>query len=76
MTPARSGVKNVSMLLLRKHVRAIQLVPRMVALLELLFERDCRVYAHELTIPMLTHRDAVKALFEARELLQDLRKGA
>lgn len=59
----------------RANAAAIKHLPRMVALLELLFDRDCRVYAHELTIPMLRHRDAVKALFDARELLQDLRQG-
>ncbi len=60
----------------RANAAAITHLPRMVALFELLFDRDCRVYAHELTIPMLTHRDAVKALFDARELLRDLRKDA
>jgi len=60
----------------RTNAQPIGTLPRVVALLELLFERDCRIYAHELTIPMRTHGDAVKALCDARELLRDLRNGA
>ena len=58
------------------NARLFVLAGRMAAMLELLFDRDCRIYAHELTIPMLTHRDAVKVLIEARALLHELREGA
>lgn len=49
---------------------------RCVDLLSILFDRDCRIYAHELTIPMHTHRDAVKVLIDARALLHELREGS
>ncbi|HNU11726.1 MAG TPA: hypothetical protein PKJ45_10270 [Rubrivivax sp.] len=79
--PQTAGIAHCGMQLrsedeARANAAAIKHLPRMVELLELLFNRDCRVYAHELTIPLHTHRDAVRALFEARELLQDLRKVA
>lgn len=51
--------------------RLQQLAPRMLAMLELIFERDCRVYANELTIPMHTHTDAVKVLIDGRALLRE-----
>lgn len=78
--PQTAGIAHCGMQLrseaeARANAQAIQHLPRVVEVLELLFSRDCRVYAHELTIPMRTHADAVKALYEARALLVDL-KGA
>lgn len=58
----------------RANAALIALLPRMTALLELLFDRDCQIYAHEITIPMRTHSDAVKTLIEARFLLHKLRE--
>lgn len=78
--PQTAGIAHCGMQLrseaeARENAAAIKHLPRMVELLELLFDRDCRVYAHELTIPMRTHGDAVKALMNARELLQNVRQG-
>lgn len=47
---------------------------RALELLTLLFDRDCQVYAHEITIPMRTHAEAVRSLFAVRELLTSAKK--
>jgi len=53
-----------------KEVAEIEALPRRALdLLTLLFDRDCQVYAHEITIPMRTHSEAYAALRSVRELL-------
>lgn len=61
---------------IRANARLIVVSPLLLEMLELMFERDCRIYAHELTIPMRTHGDAVKLLVEARSLIQEARGGS
>lgn len=78
--PQSAGIAHCGMALRseeeqRENARRIALLPRMAELLELLFDRDCQIYAHEITIPMRTHSDAVKVLIEARALLHELREG-
>lgn len=60
----------------RANAQLIAQMPRLVALLELLFDRNCQIYAHEITIPMRTHGDAVAALIEARAVLHSVREPA
>lgn len=57
------------------NARQFAVAPRLLAVLELLFDRDCQIYAHEITIPMRSHADATKALFLVRRLLAEA-KGA
>ena len=76
--PQTAGIAHCGMQLrseaeARANAQAIKQLPRVVELLELLFERDCRVYAHELTIPLHSRKDAMKALADARALLVDLK---
>lgn len=49
---------------------------RALELLTILFDRDCRIYAHELTIPMHSHRDAVRTLMAARDLINQAKAGS
>lgn len=42
---------------------------RAIELLRILFDRDCQIYAHEITVPMRSHADACAALRSVRELL-------
>ena len=79
--PQTAGIAHCGMQLrseaeARANAQAIRQLPGVLELLDLLFDRDCRVYAHELTIPMRTHADSVKALYSARALLVDLRGAA
>lgn len=79
--PQTAGVAMCGMALrsqeeIRANARLIVVSPRLLALLELMFERDCRVYAHELTIPMRTHADAAALLVKARALIREAREGS
>lgn len=53
----------------KKAAQGAEVRDRALELLRLLFDRDCAVYAHEITVPMRSHADACAALRSVRELL-------
>lgn len=44
--------------------------------LELMLSRDVTIYAHEITIPMHSHADAVRTLIEARAACEQAKVGS
>lgn len=63
MSTARPSVKA------SKVAEITSLQARAMELLKMLFDRDCAIYAHEITIPMHSHADACRLLLAVRELL-------